>query len=549
LKIVINKTQGMSKTYESKSYNLIRERKEWEKNPQWSVILKEILQNIPWSPVLRNILVRVTKLQNPNGREFTLEVLDNDVGCTGDIYEASLLKEETKDGFNVTKVNDNKHGQGTQNLPYKTSDNCVYLEMRQGDEITSVTMLGDENRTRTHETLATSDTKIESNSGFYIKLNFSIPSYKKKISKVEDVVDLFYNVLKNDCGLNLNRVDVKYELIGFDNATLSKYPDRNKLQNLKEAYYTDESCVDTTNDKPITKDNVRVPINVNGDEMVFPHVKIGKRVGLHDAMNRFSIDENTYRSSYSGSNYGDTPRIRLFSNKTKLPYWEGTFPNRGKSNRNGADIDFYFDMHDDIWNDGSQTKNPFLEKGGLMEEKILEKAIEMWEEIFPSETDAEDAYQLFLFEKFTADKLTKSVKDFFERIGLGFYNKLSKTDRLTYITKEDKKGHVRFDFSLRNLDEKKIPTEVKPKAFKSSEYRQVLDYYTLSDKEIEIVVMIGIDVKDTKISDFNEMVKQWKDGKMSKSANFVYIDGAYEFDYDNVQKAAYIKKVQQLRNS
>jgi hypothetical protein len=36
---------------------------------------------------------------------------------------------------------------------------------------------------------------------------------------------------------------------------------------------------------------------------------------------------------------------------------------------------------------------------------------------------------------------------------------------------------------------------------------------------------------------------------MSKSANFVYIDGAYEFDYDNVQKAAYIKKVQQLRNS
>lgn len=539
----------MDKIYESKSYNLIRERKEWEKNPQWDVILKEILQNIPWSPVLRNVLVRITKLQNPNGKDFTLEVLDNDMGCTSQVYEDSLLKEETKDGFNVEKLNDNKHGQGTQNLPYKTSDNTVYLEMRVGNEITSVTMNGDENRTRTHTTLSETVTQIKSTSGFYIKLNFSIPSYKKKISQVEDVVELFYNVLKNDCSSNLNRVDVKYELIGFDNATLSKYPDRNKLQKFKEAYYTDESCIDTTNDKPITKTNVRVPINVNGDEMVFPLVKIGKRVGLHDATKRFSIDEKTYYSSYSGASYGDTPRVRLFSNKTGLPYWEGTFPNRGKSNRNGADIEFYFDMHDDVWNDGSQTKNPFLEKGGLMEEKVLETAIEMWEEIFPSETDAEDAYQLFLFEKFTAEKLSKSIKDFFKRIGLEFYNTLSKSERLNYITKEDKNGHVRFDFSLKNEDKKKIPTEVKPKAFKSNEYRQVLDYYTLSDESIETVVMIGIDVEDTKISDFNEMVNKWKEGKMSDSANFVYIDGAYEFDYDSVQKAAYIKKVQQMRNS
>jgi len=537
----------MSKTYESKSYNLIRERKEWEKNPQWAVILKEILQNIPWSPILRNVLVRITKLANPNGRDFTLEVLDNDMGCAGDVYEASLLKEETKNGFTIKKLNDNKHGQGTQNLPYKTSDNTVYLEMRQGDEITSVTMIGDENRTRIHETLTPDETKIKSSSGFYIKLNFSIPSYKKKISKVEDVLELFYNLLKSDCGLNLNRVDVKYDLIGFDNATLSKYPDRNKLQTLKEAYYTDESLVDTTNDKPIIKDNIRVPINVNGDEMVFTHVKLGKRVGLHDAMKRFNIDENTYRSSYSGSNYGDTPRVRLFSNKTKLPYWEGTFPNRGKSNRNGADIDFYFDMHDAVWNDGSQTKNPFLEKGGLMEEKLLEKAIELWEEIFPSETDSEDAYQLFLFEKFTAEKLTKSVREFNESIGLGFYNKLKKSERLEYIVKEDKKGHARFDFSFKDENKKKITTEVKPKAFKSNDYRQILDYYTLADKEIETVVMIGVDIDDTKFSHFNEMIDKWKAGKMSNSANFVYIDGADEFDYDNTQKSAYIKKVQELR--
>lgn len=534
--------------YQSKSYNLVRERKEWEKNPNWALILKELLQNIPWSPTLRNLLIRITNLQNPNGKDFILEILDDDIGCLAKTYEDSLLKEETKNGFKLKKERDNKHGQGTQNLPYKTSDNTIYMEMRVGNEITSITMSGDENRTRIHKTLTPSQTQIKTNSGFYIKLNLSIPSYKKKISKVEDVVDLYYNILKNDCGERLNAVDVKYELIGFDKATLSKYPDSNKLQKLKEEYYTSEACVDTTNDKPFKEQKVRVNLNINGDEIYFPLIKLGKRVGLFDAIKRFGIDEHTYKNSYSGATYGDNPRVRLISVKTGLPYWEGSFPNRGKSNRNGADVDFYFDMHDSIWNDGSQTKNPFIEKGGLIEEKILDKAAELWEKIYPSETDSENSLQLFCFEKFTAKTLSKSVKEFLERIpALAFMATCSYKKRLQHIKKEDKNAHNRFDFSFRDINDKKIPFELKPKPFKSNEFRQVLDYYISSHKDVNDVVMIGCDVDIQKITDFNSIVKEWKDGKLDSNATFTYVDAVYEFDYDAIQKAAYIKKVQNLK--
>lgn len=535
--------------FESKSYNLVRERKEWEKNPNWEVILKEILQNIPWSPILRNVLVRITNLQNPNGKDFTLEVMDDDIGCLPETYEASLLSEETKNGFKIKKDRDNKHGQGTQNLPNKTSDNSVYMEMKVGDSITSIKMKGDENRTRIHKSLTLQETQIKTNSGFYIKLNFSIPSNKKKISKVEDIVDLFYNVLKNDCGERLNVVNVKYDLVGFDNATLTKYNDLDKLQKLKEAYYTDEASVDTTNSKPFSETDVRVPVNVNGDEMYFPIIKLGKRVGLIDAMKRFGIDEKTYYTSYSGSNYGDTPRARLISSKTGIPYWEASFPNRGKSNRNGADVDFYFDMHDSIWNDGSQTKNPFLEKGGLMEEIILQKATELWEKKYPSETDSEDAYQLFTFQKFTADKLTKNAVDVLKRIpSLSFLATAPKSVRIKHFKKEDKQGHNRFDFSVKDINGNKVPFELKPKPFKANEFRQVLDYYISSHKDVQDVVLLGLDVDDVKISDFNDIVDTWKKGKMSSNANFIYINGTYELDYDSVQKTAYIKEVQRLRN-
>ena len=40
----------------------------------------------------------------------------------------------------------------------------------------------------------------------------------------------------------------------------------------------------------------------------------------------------------------------------------------------------------------------------------------------------------------------------------------------------------------------------------------------------------------------------WKDGKMDSDATFTYVDAVTEFDYDSVQKAAYIKKVQQIKS-
>ena len=537
----------MSTICKSKNYNSLRERKEWEKNPNWELILKEIIQNIPWSPTLRNILVRITKLTTPTDKDFRLEVLDDDYGCLKDTFENSLLKEETKDGFvNVTKDKDNRFGQGIQNSPQKTSDRLVYIEMKRDGIITSVTMQGDEDRTREYKEITESQSYIKTPSGFYITLNFTIPSQKKKVSTVGDVVDIFYNVLKNDCKANLKRVDVKMELVGFDKATNSKYKDKNKLEPKIGCYYTDESLSDTISDKPYTYKDITLPFNSQGDEMYFSYVKLGKRVGEMDAMKRFGINEETYLSNYDGSEFGDKPRVRVLSETTGLPYWVATFPNSGKSNRNGADIDFYINMQDEVWEDGSQTKNPFLEKGGLMENAIITRATEMWEEKFPSETDSEDALQKFLFTKFTENPSTKlkSIENFFERIGLGFYNELSESELLEYIVKEDSKGAVRFDFSLKDKNKNKIPIEVKPNPFKASEFRQALDYYMLGDDSIQTVVMIGCGVSKEKISDFNDIVDDWKDGKMSSNANFVYISADTEFGYDANQKIAYIKEVQ-----
>ena len=86
------------------------------------------------------------------------------------------------------------------------------------------------------------------------------------------------------------------------------------------------------------------------------------------------------------------------------------------------------------------------------------------------------------------------------------------------------------------------------KPFKKDEYRQVLDYYTSTDKDVKDVVMIGCDVDVQKITDFNDIVATWKDGKMDSDATFTYVDAVTEFDYDSVQKAAYIKKVQQIKS-
>lgn len=543
-------TEIMSTKFESKNYNSIREQKEWIKNPDWETLLKEILQNIPFSELLRNILITVTKLNNPNGRDFTLEVIDDDYGCSGDDYEASLLKEETKNGFSIKKTADNKNGQGTQNFPNKTSDGKVLLQMKKDGICTQITMTGDENRTRIHEVISETDCKIKSPSGFYIKLNLSVPSLKKKISSAEDVVELIYKVVKKDLFSNFGTVDVKFELNNFDNATISKYNDRDNIQALKTPYYSDKSCTDWTMEKPYEENDVRILLNTNGDEIYISHVKLAKRIGQQDCIKKFGITQEQHDKEYDAAEYGDKPRVRLISLRTGLPYYEGTFPNSGKSNRNGADIDMYFDMSDDIWSDGSQTKNPFIQKGGLLEERLIEKAIEMWEVLFPSEHDNEDALQLFCFEKFTSEKLTKSVKEFFESIpSLAFLATCSYKKRLQHIKREDKNGHNRFDFSFRDINDKKIPFELKPKAFKLPDFRQVLDYYIVNDEDVNDVVMIGCDVDIQKITDFNSIVKTWKDGKMDSDATFTYIDATYEFDYDSTQKVAYIKKAQSLKKS
>jgi hypothetical protein len=336
------------------------------------------------------------------------------------------------------------------------------------------------------------------------------------------------------------------DLVGFDKATNAKYKDKNKLQPKIGCYYTDETLSDTIDEKPYKYLDITLPFNLQGDEMYFPYIKLGKRVGEVEAMKRFGITEENYLSNYDGAEFGDKPRVRILSATTGLPYWIGTFANSGKSNRNGADIDFYINMHDEVWEDGSQTKNPFLEKGGLMENAILTKALEMWEVKFPSETDNEDAYQKFLFDKFTEkkSKRLKSVEIFFEDIGCGFYNDLSESELLNYIVKEDSKGAVRFDFALKDINKNKIPIEVKPNPFKSSEFRQALDYYMLSPNDVQTVVMIGCDVSKEKIADFNDIVDDWKNGKMTKLANFKYISGDREFGYDTTQKMAYIKYVQ-----
>ena len=535
--------------FKSKNYNQILEKQAWFKNPDWETLLKEILQNIPFSETLRNVLVKITKLKTPSGKDFLLEVMDDDYGCLGDTYEKSLLKEETKDGFDIDKLADNRNGQGTQNMPNKTEDGKVVLEMKRDGICTRITMTGDEDRSRIHETISAEECVIKSPSGFYIKLKLQVPSKKKKISTPENVVDLYYNLLRKDLSLVFKtNVNVKLDLIGFDNATTTKYKDKNKLQALKSPYYIDESNTDTTDEKPFDLTDVRIVINTNGDEISIPHVNYGKRVGLNACIKKFDINQEQHETNYEASEYGDKPRIRLISQRTFLPYWEGTFPNSGKSNRNGADIDLYFDMGDEIWSDGALTKNPFIQKGGLIEEKLIEKALEIWEAKYPSETDGEDALHKSSFDKFTKQTLPKSVKSFFEGIpALKFLATCNYKKRLQHIKKESMNGHNRFDFSFRDEKNRKIAVELKPKPFKRDEYRQVLDYYISTEKDIKDVIMIGCDVDIEKITDFNDIVKTWKEGKMDSDATFTYVDAVTEFDYDSVQKAAYIKIVQNLK--
>ena len=78
-----------------KGYAITRDRKQAKLHPKFVLVLKELLQNIPWSEKLTNVNIRLTKVPGAAGL-ILLEIWDNDYGCHYfNQFEPSLLSVET----------------------------------------------------------------------------------------------------------------------------------------------------------------------------------------------------------------------------------------------------------------------------------------------------------------------------------------------------------------------------------------------------------------------------------------------------------------------
>ncbi len=523
-------------TDSSQGYTDVRDEKAARMNPNFPLTLRELLQNVPWSEILTNVNLKLTKCQGTNDRGVLLEILDNDYGCTYTDFVASLLSTDTKDGFGIKKRKANKFGQGIQNLVTKSSTNQVIVEMKQDGKAWRVIINADSNRTREVEQKV-KDSKIKGDNGFYIKIPLEITNKSWKINTPEVMAEEFYNIIRQDCHFNLSRVKFKLDLVGFDTAFVKSFKDLDCIQRRNGVYVTDDLST-TTMHAPHIEDKPQI-FDFNGGKIRILRTELGKRVGLQDASTRLGMNDEEYNKLYFLAEYGDKPIALFRCSRTGLlfptiiPLRNGS---TGQINLNHLTVICDIDIQDECWG-VDQTKENIMTP--TMMDYLKTKLQYLAEGFYPSESYKEFAYQAWLYdtytegEDFAAERLRHDS-------GIGFTESMTPNERLKHISREDSNGTSRYDFSLLDENTIKMPVEVKPKSFKSNEFRQVLDYY-MAEKS-EKVTMLGLDVTKEKISALHNQVHRWKKGKMDSKANWEYLDGR-KYGYNKIIEREYINRV------
>lgn len=523
-------------TDSSDGYTDVRDEKAARMNPNFPLTLRELLQNVPWSEMLTNVNLKLTKVQGTGDRGVLLEILDNDYGCTYVDFVASLLSTNTKDGFKVEKRKANKFGQGIQQLVTKSSTNKVIVEMKKDGKAWRVTINADANRTRkVFENIK--DSKIKTDSGFYIQIPLEITNKSWKINSPEVMVEEFYSIIRQDCHFNLGRVKFNLELVGFDTAFVESFKDLDCIQRRNGVYVTDDLSTVTMH-APHIEDKPQI-YDFMGGKIRLLKIELGKRVGLQEASSRLGMNDEEYNKLYFLAEYGDKPIALFRCSRTGLlfptivPLRNGS---TGQINLNHLTVICDIDIQDECWG-VDQTKENIMTP--TMMDYLKTKLQYLAEGFYPSESYKEFAYQSWLFDTYTeGDDLAA------ERLrhdsGIGFLEDMSLNERLKYVFKEDTNGASRYDFSLLDKDTVKMPVEVKPKAFKVNEFLQVLKYYM--QESSERVTMLGLDVGNEKISVLNNQVDRWKRGKMSDLAKWEYLDGR-KYGYNKIIEREYINRV------
>jgi len=523
-------------TDSSEGYTQVREEIQAKMKPNFPLILRELIQNVPWSAGLTELNLQMTKVEGTDDREVLLEMLDNDYGCDYPTFKASVLSKTTKDGFGVEKKGANKFGQGISNIVPKSSTGQLEVQMKKDGKAWRVIMNNDADRTRQVEE-DIKDSEIKGESGFYFKIPVKITNKSWKINSPEVMTQEFYNIIRQDCHFNLGRVKVSLELIGFDRAFTQSFRDLDCIQKRNDVWVTNDLST-TTVTAPTIIDKPTI-FDFQGGKIRILKMEVGKRVGKEEAKKYLGMNEEEYKKLYFLSEYGDKPITIFKCSRTGLLY-PTIIPLRtgrsGQLNLNHITVICTIDIQDECWG-VDQTKESIMTPA--MEDYLKAKMMYLAEGIYPSESYREKAYQSWLFDTYTEGD-DHNAERLRHDSGIGFTESMTPTERLKYVSKEDSNGTCRYDFSLLDENAVKMPAEVKPKPFKSNEFRQVLDYYM--NEKSEKVTMLGLDIDTEKIAVLHSQVDRWKKGKMNPLAKWEYLDGR-KYGYNKIIEREYINKV------
>jgi len=523
----------------SKNYTEVRERKQAKMNPNFPLTLSEILQNIPFSEYLTDVGVTITKKAGTDNRVITLEIKDNDYGCTYDDFKKSLLDEDTEDGFEIEKTKANKFGQGLQNLVAKTANRELTIEMKKDGIASRVIMYPGAQRDR-DVWVDIDDSMIEGPSGFYVHAQLKITNKAFKISSPERLVEEFYRILKYSVHYNLGRVNVSMHLVGFDTAFTKQFHDLQKLQK-KTDLWVSEDLTTTTNTPPHELGERVWKFNEAKDIRIVNSF-VGKRIGEMECAKYLGITKEEWKQIYFLAEYGDKPLALFRCIRTNLLFIGDTIDNIRRGSTGQDEINRVvmindIDIQDDVWG-VDQTKEHIM--SAEMKAFITEKLRAEIDNIYPSEGYKEQALQSYLFDTFVEGD-DHNAERLRHDSDWGFAEDLKAPERLEYIKKEDTRGSQRYDFSLKmKVNKLKIPTEIKIKPFKAPDIRQALGYYM--QEKTEIVTLIGLDIDKQQIAALKDQVDEWKKGKMNKLAKWNYLD-ARKYGYSAIIEREYIGRV------
>lgn len=549
------------------TFTVERDKKKVKLKPKFQLVLRELIQNIPWSASLTKVIIRLTR--DPGSGLIILQVLDADIGCDYNTFYGSVLTEETADKFLVDKKFANKFGQGLLNLvSYSKSGNMnVYMKK---DGVTEHLVINHDIQRSTQRTTNPTSSPLDNlESGFCVEIPLDISKARSfGIKSEDDLAKLFYDTLKFDLHFNLNRVSVEFDLVGFDKFAYTNMGDHAELIPKKSAYVILTDFGAEVSDKPqhITEIDKVWEEPVTGQRFTISKIEYGKRLGSKQAAKIKSITEEQFRKEYFLADFkyyqngakplllGDKPIALLVCNRTNLilGYIILRSGSTGQENRNHVTMFVFIDIQDDVWGT-EQTKEELMSPE--LKSYVTERLSEIVDTKYPPDKYKEQSMHCYM-RHLLVKGTDHNAQALFAEMGKPEWFELSEQERLLKIGNEVTKGKVRFDFSFHEEVEidsetgeekksKRVPIELKPKPFDVNAFRQGLEQIIIS-KDSERALFIGLDLTDKHIDDFynqeNGRFKDWVDGKLPANMLVKYID-LRKFGYNEIQEASYLKQV------